>query len=126
MNSSEVMSNDSVSPGSSSPRSTRTQDWFPTSQLAGIIVRSALRQEMTPLESACANGAALTSSRAISRLADARRTQNGLPLAFESYRSRVHSMLSGIQAFSRRLETPMSPSDEISMMSSSSHTKLLG
>ena len=88
-----VRSKDRISPGSSSPRSTLTHDWSAASQLAGIIDWSALVHEITPFESAWATGAELSSSTAISRVADARRTQNGSPSAFESYRSRVHPML---------------------------------
>ena len=49
--------------------------------------------EITPLGVACAIGALLSSSRAISKAVAARRTENGLPSAFESYRNRVHHML---------------------------------
>tara|TARA_B100001540_G_scaffold316470_1_gene346403 strand:- start:927 stop:1220 length:294 start_codon:yes stop_codon:yes gene_type:complete len=61
--------------------------------LAGIIDKSALMQEITPLGVACARGALLASSRAISKAVVARRTLNGLPSTFESYRNRVHHML---------------------------------
>ena len=50
-------------------------------------------QEITPLGVACVGGALLTSSRTIRKVVAARRTQNGSPSAFESYRSRVHPML---------------------------------